>query len=189
MIEIELKFEIKNIKKIINQLLKLGFKQTKKRTLEKTVMFDNPQGLMQTTDGRIRLRQGGKKIELSYKKPITRNGIKKELEYETEVSYFGETKKILEMMEFTPTTSYERYRTEFEKDGLKATIDEFPFAVFLELEGPENGIKKVAKAMDFDLKNNLTDSCDTIFTKRRLAKGLKPINHIKFDNNKNKQAS
>lgn len=181
MTEIELKFEIKDKKTIVSSLIKLGFKIKKEKTYEKTVMFDNPQKIMQTTDGRVRLRQTGKKIEFSYKKPITREGIKKEIEYEVEVSDFKKMTKILEMMEFTQTTSYERYRTEFEKNGVKATIDEFPFATFLEIEGPENKIKNIAIDLGFNLNDNITDSCDTIFTKRRLAKGLKPIPHIKFD--------
>lgn len=184
MIEIELKFEIKKEKTITSRLIKLGFKIKNKKTYEKTVMFDNPQKLMQITDGRVRLRQTGKKIEFSYKKPLTREGIKKEIEYEVEVSDFKKIVKILEMMKFAQTTSYERYRTEFGKNGVKATIDEFPFATFLELEGSENKIKNIARDLGFNLNDNITDSCDTIFTKRRIAKGLKPISHIRFDDYK-----
>lgn len=181
MIEIELKFEIENTEKIAQALKGLGFVLKRERTYEKTVMYDNPAELMQITDGRVRVRQSGDRVEFSYKKPITREGIKQEIEYEVEVSNFAELERILESMEFTPTTSYERYRTELEKDGVKATIDEFPFVKFLELEGPKDQIKAAAEGLGFAMKDNLTDSCDTLFTKWRQEKGLKPVPHMRFD--------
>jgi len=181
MIEIELKFEIENTERIIQTLKEGGFVSKRERTYEKTVMYDNPTNLMQVTDGRVRVRQSGDRVEFSYKIPITRSGIKQELEHEVVVSNFSELEKILEKMEFTPTTSYERYRTELEKDGMKATIDDYPFATFLELEGPEDKIKTAAEGLGFDLKDNLTDSCDTLFTKWRQERGLKPVPHMRFD--------
>lgn len=181
MIEIELKFEIEDVEKVAQGLKGLGFASKRERTYEKTVMYDNPAGLMQITDGRVRVRQSGNRVEFSYKIPITRDGIKRELEHEVVVSDFSELEKILEKMEFTPTTSYERYRTELEKDGVKATIDEFPFAKFLELEGPEDQIKAAAEGLGFAMKDNLTDSCDTLFTKWRQEQGLNPVPHMRFD--------
>ncbi len=181
MIEIELKFEIEDAEKIAQALRGLDFAPKRERTYEKTVMYDNPAGLMQTTDGRVRVRQSGDRVEFSYKIPITRDEIKQELEYEVMVSDFSELEKILAKMEFTPTTSYERYRTELEKNGVKATIDEYPFAKFLELEGPEDKIKVAAEGLGFDLKDNLTDSCDTLFTKWRKEQGLEPVPHMRFD--------
>ncbi len=74
-------------------------------------MYDSPSQIMQITDGRIRLRKSGEDTILTYKKPLSRKGIKKEIEYETKVSDFNIMEKIFGMMEFTKTTSYERYRT------------------------------------------------------------------------------
>lgn len=173
--EIELKFTIpKNkIASLIKTLKRKNF-IPKGRVYEKTVMYDNPQSLMKTTDGRMRLRISGKKCEFSYKKPITREGIKKELEYETEISNFDQAQKILEMMEFTPTTSYERYRTilKSKNNQIKITIDEFPFENFIEIEGKEGKIKKIAQELSFPIEENLTDSCDTLFQKWRKERGL-----------------
>lgn len=181
--EVELKFIIanKDEEKVFEKLALLGHQISRPRTYELSVMYDNPAGLMQKTDGRIRLRQSGDRIEFAYKKPITREGVKQEIEYEVEVSALEPLQKILKEMEFVPTTSYERYRTEFCKDKLKITLDEYPFSTFLEIEGDEDGIIKVASDLGFDLANNLTDSCDTLFTKWRVARGLSPISHMRFD--------
>lgn len=185
MIEIELKFQIekKGIRKIVESLKNLGYVLKIQRIYEKTVMYDNHQGIMQTTDGRIRLRVSGEKYELCYKKPITRDEIKMEIEYEVGVSDFDMTEKILEMMEFAPTTSYERYRTVLvSADGaVKITIDEYPFSSFIEIEGGKENIKEVALDLGFDLKDNLTDPCDTLFQRWRKERGLPFKPHMLFN--------
>lgn len=184
MVEIEFKFQIKaqDIKKFIKRLKQLGGIVIKKRTCEKTIMYDNPQQIMQKTDGRIRLRISGKKCEFSYKKPLTRKGIKKEIEYEVEVSNFHIVEKILSMMKFTPVTSYERYRTTLQsKDkDIKVTIDEYPFANFVEIEGAEKKINELIQKLPFSFKDNLTESCDTLFQQWRKAKGLPFKPHMLF---------
>lgn len=183
MVEVELKFEIApTIKTLLPARLKrLGFKKFQDHVFEKTVMYDNNDHLMQTSDGRLRLRSNGKTVELSYKKPLSRKGIKREIEYETEVADQTMMEKILKAAGFHPTTSYERYRTLWIKNNIKVTIDEYPFATFLEIEGDQSTIKQVAVELGFDLKNNLTDSCDTLFTKWRIAHGLTPTPHMVFD--------
>jgi len=177
MVEIELKFFLnKKQKEFLLDLLG----PSRARVYEKTTMYDNRESLMQTTDGRIRLRRSGNKFELSYKRPITREGIKKEIEYETEVSDIEQMEKILKEMGFEPTTSYERYRTTIKKANAKITIDEYPFATFIEIEGNEKVITKLAN--DLGLKNNITKSCDTLFAEWRLSKNLPIIDDMLFSN-------
>lgn len=104
---------------------------------------------MQITDGRIRVRTLGKSENkiLTYKKPLPpQNGAKREIEYE--ISFQdpdNQIEKILEAMEFKPTTSYERYQTSWEISGVHVTLDEYPYADIIEIEGKEASIKKLAK--------------------------------------------
>ncbi|MHB8443365.1 MAG: class IV adenylate cyclase [Patescibacteria group bacterium] len=181
-IEIELKFEINKDKiDFFNKKLQsIGFALSK-RVYELSVMYDNPSQIMQITDGRIRLRRSGEKTILTYKKPLSRKGIKKEIEYEVEISDFDTMEKILKMMEFTKTTSYERYRTYFHKNHIEVMIDEFPYGVFIEIEGDEKHIVKLSRDLGFRMNDNLTDSCDTIYTKRCIKKGIEPSIHILFN--------
>lgn len=181
-IEIELKFEINKseIESFSSRLKDIGFALSK-RVYELNVMYDNPSQIMQTTDGRIRLRKSGEDTILTYKKPLSRKGIKKEIEYETKVSNFDIMEKILKMMEFTKTTSYERYRSYFHKNDIEVMIDEFPYGVFIEIEGSERVIIGVSNDLGFNIKDNLTDSCDTIYTKRCIEKGIEPSKHILFN--------
>ena len=181
MIEVELKFGVNDLNGLVEKIIGAEFKETRPRIYELSVMYDNPDGLMQKTDGRIRLRQSGDRIEFAYKKPISREGIKKEVEYQVIVSDLLNLQEILREIEFVPVSSYERYRTEYLLDDVKITLDEYPFASFVEIEGEEKDIVEVAGRLDFRLADNLTDSCDTLFTKWREQKGLAPKLHMKFD--------
>jgi adenylate cyclase class 2 len=182
MMEVELKFQIVDFQNLLKKIEKEKFKMTMPETHELSIMYDNGEGLMHKTDGRIRVRKSGDKIEFCYKKPITREGVKKEIEYEVVVSDFDNLTKIISEMGFASTTSYERYRTEFFKEKIKITLDRYPFANFIEIEGNEDDIWEVAKKLDLKKENNLTQSCDTLFTKWRESKSLKPIAHMKFEN-------
>jgi len=88
--------------------------------------------------------------------------------------------KILGQLEFEPVSSYERFRTEFVKDKVKFTIDEYPFANFLEIEGKEDKILAFAKELGFSVTDNITEPCDTLFVEWRIKNGLKPTSHMIF---------
>lgn len=181
-IEIELKFELKSdeLERIKNKpeitILKECYQQT--------IMFDNAEKLMERTDGRIRLRQHGDKITISYKKPLPSDGNhKKEIEFETEVGNFEVMKNILKMMEYSPTTSYEKYTThlKFKDYDAELEIQKYPFATFLEIEGEKEEIEKIAKELNLDSKTALKKPVDTLFCEWREKRGLPIKDHMKFD--------
>lgn len=179
-IESEYKFLIQDIK-AVRKLLE-SHDQKRERVYEKTVMFDNPQKIMQITDGRVRVRiRKPGAVEFSYKKPVERAGVKREIEYETTIEKAEELIKILKEMEFGPTTSYEKYRTTYQINGCKVTLDEYPFASFVEVEGESKIIAQTAFLLGFDPKDSLDKSCDTLFTQWRKQKGLPMKPHMKFD--------
>ncbi len=181
MVETEYKFAVPSATDTIAVLEKAGYACVKERTHELSVMYDNPQGVMQHTDGRIRVRQSGETVEFCYKKPMTREGVKQEIEHEVRVDALEPLQQILSAMEFTPTTSYERYRTEYRRNGVKATVDQYPFATFLELEGDLDAIKQASAELGFSESQNLTDSCDTLFIRWRAERQLPYVPHMTFD--------
>jgi adenylate cyclase class 2 len=177
-IEIELKFLLQeNPESFLKRFSKAG-----KRVYQKTVMFDNEQRLMKKTNGRIRLRQDGEITILSYKLPLSSNTVKKEIQWETKIDSWQVGKELLKAMGFKETTSYEKYRTSFEYKGSKIEIDEYPFANFIEIEGEEENIKKIALDLGFNLKKAITKPCDTLFNEWRAKKGLPPTNKMLFAN-------
>jgi len=174
-IEIELKFKINDDENIlrIKDNPDIIFSE---EVHQKTVMFDNADKLMEHTDGRVRLRQQGSKISLSYKRPLPSVGNeKKEVELETEVGDFEVMSNILRMMGYAPSTSYEKYTTAFKlksQSDIHIEIQKYPFETFLEIEGGKEEIEKAAKQLGFDIKNAIKKPVDTLFTEWRAIKGL-----------------
>ncbi len=183
-IELEYKFWIKDKKGLIDALNKDALLK-KDRCYQNNIMFDNPAGLMQLTDGRVRVRtigDTGEKV-LTYKKPLSpQNGAKREIEYEISFADSeGRIEKILEAMEFFPTTSYERYQTKWEMNGVYITLDEYPYADILEIEGEADEIESVAYKLGFDIKQGLTKPVDTLFQEWRKERSLPFKLCMRFD--------
>ena len=172
MIEIELKFKLIGTLKDFREKM-IGHYVVQPRTLETTMMYDNKELLMQKTDGRLRIRSGQIRT-LSYKKPLTRKGIKQEIEYEVDVSSISQTKLILNSIGFQKVSGYTRHRTIWRIKGSKVFLDEFSFGNFVEIEGSKKEIKEIAKELWFDLKSNITKSYDGIYNEMCLEKGIKP---------------
>jgi len=183
--EIELKFEVTNYAEIVANLLKLA--KFVNSSYEITMMYDQGKKLFEK-DARLRLRKISKlnseeeSTELSYKKPITREGIKIEEEYESEVSNFEEIKKILENLGFSLVSSYERIRDTFYYEKIKITLDSFPFGDYIEFEGEIEQIKRISKECGFNLKENITKSCDDIYAELCLKESKPILDHILFGN-------
>lgn len=190
--ELEIKYllgedDLKKTKNIIDEIdgvSKIG------RFYEKTTMFDNDSKIMDKKDARLRVREikntkenGKIYTEFSYKRRIqAAGGIKKE--EEVELSFDGYTDKlykILQEMNFIPTTSYERYReTYMTEDGTKITLDEFPFGYILEIEGSEENIKKYNGKLNLETKNSYPLSCDDAYVELCKQNNLVPKDHILF---------
>lgn len=185
--EIELKFRVSNFDETF-KALKRNFQYISSGH-ELTEMYDLD-SMLNKKDGRLRVRSirylnnknNGEEVEFSYKRPLTRKGIKIELEHEVTVSKKNELSSILKEIGFRVVSSYERYRHTFHHKKVKITLDHFPFADFLELEGPKKEIISLAERLNFDIAQNITDSCDTIDDIERRTAGLSPRDHILFVN-------
>ena len=183
-IEIEYKFKIENKNDLINILNKTA-KKGYDREYQSNIMYDNKDNLMQKTNGRVRLRylgDDGRKV-LTYKKPLESvNGAKKEIEYEINFDDKEEQiEKILNAMEFHITTSYERYRTEWKLNNTHITLDEYPFANFIEIEGQQKDIEEVVKILKLDIKNALDKPADTLFQEWRKEHNLPFKEQMRFE--------
>jgi adenylate cyclase class 2 len=183
-IEIEYKFKVKDKQKVTKILDKVATKKTS-RQYQSNIMFDNSSGIMHKTNGRVRVRTLGESGEktLTYKRPLPpENGAKREIEYEIKFSdSTSQIEKILEVMEFIPTTSYERYQTKWQIGNVYISLDEYPYADFLEIEGQKEEIEKIAEQLGFLVSEGLTKPVDTLFQEWRKERGLLFKPHMRFN--------
>ena len=186
--EVELKFEINGTETEILYQKFIDKYRHDYSGYEISEMYDL-NDLLSKNDARLRLR---KTIDLftneivtrvTYKKPLTRKGIKVELEHETTVGNYSKMLQILHSIGFERVSSYEKFRHSFITDnGTKLEIDIYPYATFLEIEGRKKEIIEYAEELGFSMGKNITDSCDTIDDKRRKSRGLPSRDDILFEN-------
>ena len=181
--EIELKFEVNYFE--ITKKLRERFNFVSS-AYELTTMYDNKDQDLFKRDARLRLRfirdvvNQKEKAELSYKKPISREGIKIEEEIETSLTNYKAMQTLLSEMGFFEVSSYERIRDTYEHKGVKITVDTFPFGDYLEIEGELINIRSIAIELGLDLESNIPESCDDIYVRLCNERRVKPSEHIRF---------
>lgn len=160
MIEIELKFRVKDIESLFKKLNGVkpkilyvkdqifGYKNTKSKIRKRTVYNNN-------------------KVKYIFEKttPIKEESIKKVIE---EKCYKIPSRWICE-------NSYDKIRYEFKRDNIVIAVDFYSIGCFIELEGNEKDIKKYAKKLGFSLKDNIVENIDTVFCNNYKNKSKAPL--------------
>ncbi len=95
-------------------------------------------------------------------------------EHETNVGDAREAERILRGIDLKPAWRYQKYRTEFELEGLHVCLDETPLGCFVELEGEPEAIDRVAAALGFSADAYIRDSYRDLEEKRAAALGREP---------------
>lgn len=94
----------------------------------------------------LRLRRAGGRSTLTLKERLENSDsvVRRRREVETEVDNPEALMAILGTTGgYKPALVYEKYRTTWEVAGTKVTLDELPFGVYLEIEGPDEAIAHV----------------------------------------------
>jgi adenylate cyclase class 2 len=96
----------------------------------------------------LRLRRVGDSAILTYKERFpSSSSIKHQREDETRVSDADAMDAILDALGLTPAIVYEKRRATWRLGGAEIVIDELPFGLFMEIEGPEAEIKKIERQL------------------------------------------
>jgi adenylate cyclase class 2 len=92
----------------------------------------------------LRLRRIGKRGILTFKERFpSRSDIKQQREDETRVADPDAMELILDALGFTPALVYEKRRETWTLGKAEIVIDELPFGLFMEIEGPEQDIRDI----------------------------------------------
>lgn len=165
--ELEVKFHVSDLAEIEKQLVKLGATLVQPRTHEYNLRFDTPSGDLGQAESMLRLRRDASS-HVTFKGPSsTLGGVLARQEIEFEVNNFSAAQKLIEALGFRSKFVYEKYRTTYSLDGLKVTLDEMPYGLFVEIEGKEAApIQKAANQLNLDWQQRLPETYISIF--RRL---------------------
>jgi adenylate cyclase class 2 len=166
-VEIEVKFRVDDVAGLRRKLLSLGFKEQTPRTFEHNVLFDTPEHSLRGSRSILRIRRYGERWVLTHKQlpadfdPAER--LKHREETETHVEDGEALATVFERLGFVRTFVYEKWRTEFAKEGGHCVIDETPIGTFAELEGPEAWIDRQSRALGLAADDLLTLSYGRLF--------------------------
>jgi adenylate cyclase, class 2 len=129
---------------------------------------------------RIRLAEG--RGILTYKGPPHQQGIfKKREELETGIHDGAIALEVLKRVGMSVSFRYQKYRREFLLDGIHVAIDETPIGSYAELEGPEEGIRRIAEKLRIPEAQFIRSSYYSLYLDYCREKGHHPGNMVFCD--------
>ncbi|HEV7683545.1 MAG TPA: class IV adenylate cyclase [Pyrinomonadaceae bacterium] len=142
-VEIEKKYRLSKKQRtaVLLRLPKIGGKRIGEEFEENTLYAGNGLDMGRSV---LRLRRIGKRGILTYKERFpTRSDIKHQREDETRVADPDAMELILDALGFRPALVYEKRRETWTLGNAEIVIDELPFGLFMEIEGPEESIRDI----------------------------------------------
>jgi adenylate cyclase class 2 len=143
-IEIEKKYRLtkKQRGEVLRRLPKIGAKRKGGEDFEENTLYAGND--LEVGRAVLRLRRIGKRGILTYKERFpTRSDVKHQREDETKVDDPDAMELILEALGFRPALVYEKQRETWTLGKAEIVIDELPFGLFMEIEGPEQHIRDI----------------------------------------------
>jgi adenylate cyclase, class 2 len=167
--EVEVKFQIGDLRSVGRKLLATGFHQETPRTHEMNTLYDLPGEQLRQRKELLRLRQYGKEWTLTHKSKgkVSRHSSRQELE--TEVADGKKMDEILRALGYEPSFRYEKFRAEWTDGKGQVVVDETPIGNFCEIEGPPRWIDAIAKKFGISPEQYITKNYATLFSDWKLA--------------------
>lgn len=179
--EIEVKFYVRDLAAIARRLETLGARKSAERVREVNLRFDTPDGSLTRKHQVLRLRQDFNAV-MTYKgaaQPGEEVSARQEIEFQ--VSDFTAAQHLLEALGYQVAVIYEKYRTTYQLNDLTIVLDEMPFGLFIEIEGPDaDTIHRAAETMGLNWEARSVASYLALFNTLKNSKNVK-AQHLTFE--------
>lgn len=142
MLELEKKYRLSEDARevVVAALNELGAVFERDDAEENTIYSGAP---LAAVGGIVRIRRTQHRTLLTYKRRMEDlSDVKQQVEYETEISDADAADAILREMRLTPALVYEKRRSTWRFRDVEVVIDELPFGLYMEIEGPRTAIKE-----------------------------------------------
>jgi adenylate cyclase class 2 len=165
--EVEIKLKVASRAEAQKRLRAAGAQRIR-AVIERNTLFDTPNARLRKRGQLLRLREETPKGHrrrrclLTFKGPSLAGGrykVRAEVEYE--VGKPSEVAKNLRSLGLRPVFRYEKVRTTYslrQVSGLRVELDEVPFGIYLELEGPRGKIDRAARILGFRREDYIAQS-------------------------------
>lgn len=162
--EIETKFFISNLEKIVARLHELQARLIQTRVLETNLRFDLPDASLRARGQVLRLRRDTE-ARLTFKSSgQEQSGVLAREEIEFVVDDFEKARHFLEALGYREVIVYEKYRRTFDLEASLIMLDELPYGNFLEIEGQSVAqIQSTAAKLDLRWQTAISTSYTALF--------------------------
>lgn len=146
-IEIEKKYRLtkKQREQLLKRLPEIGARPYGE-AFEENILFGG--AALETGRCVLRLRRVGDSAILTFKERLpSSDSIKQQREDETSLGNAEAMEAILDALGFVPRLIYEKRRATWKLGEAEIVIDELPFGLFMEIEGPETEIKSIEQKL------------------------------------------
>jgi adenylate cyclase, class 2 len=166
-VEREIKLSFSTVADARAALVAAGAEPLAPRRLQQDVLYDTEDNMLFAQRSALRLRRDGDHAIVTFKGPIEGGMMKTREEIETPVADHEAMALVLARLGFRPWFRYEKYREEFRTAGVVAAVDDTPAGVFIELEGDEDSILKLAALLERGPSDFILDSYRGIWVNAR----------------------
>lgn len=162
--EVEIKFQVKDLRALARKLKAAGFRRVTARTHEMNTLYDLPGEVLRNKKELLRLRKYGPEWKLTHKSggKSARHSSREELE--TGVADGRKMDRILRSLGYTPSFRYEKFRAEWKDSKGQVVVDETPIGDFCEIEGPPRWIDATAKKLSVNRQDYIMKNYATLFS-------------------------
>lgn len=170
--EIEVKYLLSNFGDLEARLEILGARLTQGRVLETNLRLDTADMTLSARVQVLRLRKDNR-ATLTFKGPgVLKDGVINRVEIEVEVSEFETTLRLFEALGYHVFLTYEKYRRNYLLDGVTISLDEMPYGLFVELEGPSaEKVRGMTDLLDLDWDQRVNISYTALFNRVKELRG------------------
>jgi adenylate cyclase, class 2 len=148
-IEIEKKYRLDK-KRLVELTAKLGElgAEFSKEVFEENYLHRG--GLLDERNAVLRVRKIGDTTLLTYKERVASENdgeFKHKIEFETTVADVDATERIIEKLGYKLSVVYEKHRKTWHLGNVEVVLDELPFGLYMEIEGPIEDILEAEKLL------------------------------------------
>jgi adenylate cyclase class 2 len=163
-VEREIKLRTPGPEAARDAMARLGARLVRARHLEDNVLLDDAAGRLRLGGTLLRLRRTPDGGRLTFKGPRLDSGdVKVREEIEVEIAEPDVLEAILAALGLRRIFRYQKYRETYSWKDVEIVVDETPVGVFLEIEGPTEGIHAAAAALGYGTADYITDSYARLF--------------------------
>ncbi len=179
--EIETKFAVNSFAPVRAALAAAGGLLLSRR-FEENVVLDDAAGSLRARDVLLRLRRDAA-CKVTVKTPVEapgRPGLKVRREIETEVADPAAMEAAFAVLGFSPFLRYEKIRETWQAGACLVCLDELPFGLYLEIEGPAEAIAPLAGRLGLSMEQALTETYHELHQQYRRRRNLPPETSFVF---------